>query len=172
MKPNRTVQQIMDHVDVFVPTTGSSLERTVKAGSGIVGSPAEDNIGVRVDFEGNVYNTPQLDGFADRVAHAAGRHVGRDGVPYPTVARAFVQASHLVRVGYFDNNTGEVVPEPAKKSVLERWLGHTVSNADLEAAGYMWEMKRALRRLEEEPATPEREVKKRFVEQQLAKTGR
>lgn len=81
---------------VYVPTTDSSLRRTLLPGSALVGSPNGHRC--LVDFEGNRYGSQNLRTYQQRLLHAAGRHVER----YPTVARAFVQRSELIEIGTYD----------------------------------------------------------------------
>ena len=112
---------------VLVPRPGTQLARRVAPGSGMVGSPAEGRPGyVVVDFEGNIYGCETVRTFADRVFHAAARHVRL----VPTVARAVVPESDVIQVGEFD-----LVQQSLRiddQATLEQWLGvHKVPDDEL-----------------------------------------
>ncbi len=71
---------------------------------------------VEIDYEGNLYDMPPLREYAERVRHAAGRHVIR----YPTTARAVVHPGDLVRVGRYVPRDHALTVED--RAALERWL--------------------------------------------------
>ena len=103
---------------VLVPRPGSPLAERVAPGCGVVGSPAEGHPGhVVVDFEGNVYGFDTIRTYADRVVHAAARHVRL----YPTVARAVVPEHDVIQVGTFDPATRKLRIDD--RAALARWLG-------------------------------------------------
>ena len=124
--------------DVFVPIEGSRAWSTIDRGSGIVGqrvralsyrpgtrTPADDWL-LLLDYEGNRYNAANIKTYADRVKHAA----GRQATLYPTVARAHVEATDVVKIGEFDPDTGVVTVgknAPADENDcwnrLANWLG-------------------------------------------------
>ena len=103
------------NLTVYVPSVDGPLDALIDRGSGIVGSPDASPDHVRIDFEGNRYGAANIITFADKVAHAAGRHETH----YPTVARAFVPREHLIAVGQFDGDRVEVGDSEA----LTDWLG-------------------------------------------------
>src|SRR4051812_19835352 len=60
----------------------AGVVRVVQPASAIVATPAvrrgrrdAGDAGLVIDYEGNVYDTPGLRRYADRVHHAAGRHL-------------------------------------------------------------------------------------------------
>jgi hypothetical protein len=123
---------------VYVPAPDVDL--CLAKGSGIVGVPLlewwrqqgedprdtdrtypEDSESDRVviDFEGAIYGQVNMATWADRLLHAAGRHVQ----VYPTTARQVVHASSLVQVGLWvieDNRV--VVPCDPEGEALRCWL--------------------------------------------------
>lgn len=88
---------------------GEFLAARIIDGSGIVGSNAEAWLAARhgevilaasstaltIDYEGNRYGASNIKTWADRLVHAAGRHVEC----YPTVARAVCQPEAVIHVG-------------------------------------------------------------------------
>jgi hypothetical protein len=136
---------------VYVPREGSTYERTIDRGSGIVGS-LEESGRILIDYEGNRFGSPGLAGFADRVHNAAGRH----GVHYPTVARALVDPSEVIEVGEYDYERGVVeLYGEEERAQLERWLG-TADESELETRGNTrHEMRREVEQLLANPATRE-----------------
>lgn len=87
---------------VYVPADGSLP--TILAGSGIVGSPLDGNGRIRLDYEGNKYRAANIVTFADRVYHAAGRHL----VNYPTVARMVITPERVLPVATFDGDRVQI----------------------------------------------------------------
>jgi len=111
---------------LYVPNLDTWIGRTIKKGSGIVGSFAlltgieggeklSGNRKIRIDYEGGAH----IKTWEDKVFHAAGRHVVR----YPTVARAWVDESSLIEVGTFrcDDDWKNKVYEITNPEALEAW---------------------------------------------------
>lgn len=110
----------MASVFVYVPRHGSELRREIVDASGIVGSPLEDTVGkMLIDYEGALYRQPGLKTYADKVAHAAERHVHR----YATRARKIVDAGELVHIGFWDVERSSVIVLDEGYFRLCEWLG-------------------------------------------------
>jgi hypothetical protein len=126
---------------VYVLHPNSPLRFSIAHHSAIVGTPGEnDPSQVRIDYEGDLYHASNLVTFADRVERAAGRHTTN----YPTVARAWVQADSLVRVGSWDDREGLVHVE--MPDALAAWLDvETVPEQEFRATGVHYEQRRELR---------------------------
>jgi hypothetical protein len=101
---------------------------TLAPASAIVsGDPGEGAERVHVYYEGNIYASPQLTLFADRVDRAAGRLIER----YPTIAQSTVAMRDLILVGTFDAELGIVTLTGSEAtSVLADWLA---LSGDLDA---------------------------------------
>jgi hypothetical protein len=69
-------------------------------------------------FEGNLYGASNLERFADRAWHAAGRMQA----DYPTVAVRALQTSDLLLVGYLNDEVGELTLDPDTTDALCKWL--------------------------------------------------
>ena len=132
----------MNNISIFVPAPGHPLSPFIAPGSAIVGrEPVSGRISVY--YEGNIYNTPGLARFADRVFTAAGRLAER----YPTVARASLPATSLRRIGRWDDERGEVVlDERQADALLAAYLGLGVlDRSELVALGSSrWQIRRDL----------------------------
>lgn len=95
--------QLDPPLTVYVPA--ASALPLILHGSGIVGSPAPEGNGrVRIDFEGDKYDSASIVTFADKVLIAAGRHVEN----YPTVARMHVRPTDLYAVATFDGSRVQI----------------------------------------------------------------
>jgi hypothetical protein len=130
-------------LQVYVPADPDRPVLAIEPGSGIVGGRQFAPEGrLAVDYEGNVYQTPQFARFASRVHHAAGRH----STNYPTVARAWAKAEDLVCIGEFNESSGEVIIYgDEERGLLCRWLGVDELDADeLQAEGARFEMRREI----------------------------
>lgn len=106
----------MTVLNVYVPVSGTVLERMIVRGSGIVGTPHPPGTDrVLIDYEGNLYGSENLKTYEDRLLHAGGRHAVR----YPTVARMAARSEDLLLVGSYDTETRElhVSDQPA----LDAW---------------------------------------------------
>lgn len=104
-------------IHVYVPT--SSCHARIDPGSGVVAAAAGPGR-LLADYEGNRYNAANIVTYADRVHHAA----GRAAVSYPTLARAVLPASALVRVGTWDDKAGRVhLDGDAARAAVRTWLG-------------------------------------------------
>jgi hypothetical protein len=110
---------------VYVPRAGTWPSTTIVRGSGIVGTPLARGR-VEIHYEGNLYKAANIRTFADRVHHAAGRHLA----DYPTAARDVVAAEDLVAVGHWDGE--HVRLEAAHDERVADWLGVAVENLALE----------------------------------------
>ena len=104
---------------VYVPCAGSAALATILSGSGIVSDGERDPSGrLVIDFEGNRYGSTSMTTYADRVDHAAGRHLVR----YPTVARLAVLPANVIEVANYDTETGVVtVHGPEEAVLLAEW---------------------------------------------------
>jgi hypothetical protein len=114
----------MNLLTLYVPATEETFG--IKPGSAIVGTlHVPGNHGperLTVDFEGGVHNPAYFSNFANRVLHAAGRHVQR----YPTVARMSLEAEHLRPVASYDADSWTIVDlydEPALMAWVAQWRG-------------------------------------------------
>jgi len=151
--PQQCYHKGMNNISIFVPAPGHPLSPFIAPGSAIVGrEPVSGRISVY--YEGNIYNTPGLARFADRVFTAAGRLAER----YPTVARASLSATSLRRIGRWDDERGEVVlDEPQADALLAAYLGLGVlDRSELVALGSSrWQIRRDLEaaRTSADPAT-------------------
>lgn len=124
---------------VYVPAN-DHLRTTIRAGSGIVGTPEGSRI--TLDYEGAIYGQTSLARFADRVAQAAGRHVTH----YPTVARLAARPGDVRRIGDWDCLEGEVRLTGDGAAYLAAWLGVPIVAPDeLLAGGARYEKRRAIR---------------------------
>lgn len=113
---------------VYVPARDRL--RTINPRSGIVGTPAATRYAasstdqVVIDFQGEGPSV-NIRTWADRVHHAAGRHVwgldpGRPfGGGYPTIARTAVPPDELVRVGTYDGHTLDITDRAALAEYLD-----------------------------------------------------
>lgn len=89
----------------------------IARGSGIVGSPATGAPSMVVDYEGNLYGSSNMSSWAERVYHAASRHV----TAYPTVARSHVDPSWLQRIGTYEIATDRIRLDD--RDALLAWVG-------------------------------------------------
>lgn len=118
----------MTQVTVYVPAAGYEKQLGIKAKAAVVGTPTTNPdapgpivasiLGkglVTIDYEGGLYDN--MTSYADKLLHAAGRHVER----YPTVARQFVPEDLVLAVGTYDTETRELVVDDSEK--LGSWLG-------------------------------------------------
>jgi len=83
--------------DVVVPRAGSNLHNTLLKGSAIIVARESGDDHLLVYFEGNKYNACNIKTFEDKCLHAAGRLIEH----YPTVARTYVKASEVIKVGRY-----------------------------------------------------------------------
>lgn len=122
----------MNPLAIYVPNPEHPplAGRPITAKSGIVGTegPAYfmvlgevpddlDDRALQIDFEGNLYGASNIKTWADRVYHAADRHLSR----YPTIARATVPIRSMIQVGTIEGRAITVT----KPEALARWLGVT-----------------------------------------------
>lgn len=108
---------IDEMLKVYVPTLTAPIRKTIVPGSAIVsrGTPDKDGY-LLVYFEGNIYNSPAMRRFSQRVLHAAGRLVTR----YPTIALANIKRDDMMPIGLY-----WTVPPRLKIEdylTLEEWL--------------------------------------------------
>jgi hypothetical protein len=113
---------------VYVPKLAALS--TIQPGAGIIGSQAVDHPGkLLIDYEDSRPDTQHLR-FADRVLHAADRHL----TGYPTASRLFADPDDLLVVGTFDRYTGMV--QASNSEALEAWLAEahngTIPDLDTE----------------------------------------
>lgn len=114
----------MGIVSVYVPC--SQRTSYIRQGSGIVGEiwPNDpgptDELRVHIYYEGNIHGSSNIQTWADRVMHAAGRM----WASYPTIAQAVVPRGELYYVGDFDWETNQVrlFEDWPVRSALSRWL--------------------------------------------------
>jgi hypothetical protein len=81
---NPIPEQISKRLLILVPKPDARVT-PIKGSAIITSNPDKIDELVRVDFEGNIYNSEYYKTFWLRLFHAAGRHTER----YPTVAREF-----------------------------------------------------------------------------------
>jgi hypothetical protein len=121
------VGDVVTCVNVYVPKVGTSADKMLLPGSGIVGieGPSEDRRvaegRVLVYFEGNKFGSSSFRTYADRVFHAADRMLWNNGRGYPTVALAEYDADDLLWVGTFTHPDGRL--EIADSEKVAAWLG-------------------------------------------------
>lgn len=102
-------------LNVYVPKLAALL--AIQPGAGIVGTPHADQPGkLQIDYEDNRAAAVNIRTYADRLAHAADRHLSG----YPTSNRLLVDADDLLQVGTFDTHTGVI--HPSNSEALEAWL--------------------------------------------------
>jgi hypothetical protein len=81
---------------IYVPAPESAYRRSIKAGSGIVGTFVNElDARIKIDYEGAIHQQGMT--WEEKIFHAAGRHVAN----YPTVARAWVEPAEMIEVGTF-----------------------------------------------------------------------
>ncbi len=103
------------HLDVYVPKLAALP--AIQLGAGIIGSPRADYPGkLLIDYEDNRVEAIDIRTYADRVRHAADRHLAGS----PTSKRLLVDADDLLPVGTFDTRSGVV--EVSDSQALESWL--------------------------------------------------
>jgi len=103
------------HLDVYVPKLATLPE--IRPGAGIIGSPrVDDPDKLLIDYEDNQAGASNIQTYADRVVHAADRHL----TGYPTAKRMLADADDLLLVGTFDTHSGVV--DVSDSQVLESWL--------------------------------------------------
>lgn len=100
-------------LDVYVPEGAASII----PGSGVVGSRDIGRTFIVIDFEGNKFGSENMRSWAEKVFHAAGRHV----CCYPTVARMTVSPSMVRKIGTYDVATDRIHLEDAE--ALKAWIG-------------------------------------------------
>lgn len=129
----------MEH-RVYVPAPDHPAVADIAPGSGVVGRA--QGAMVLADFEGNLHGADNIRTLADRLHHAAGRAATR----YPTVARRLVPAEALLAVGWYDEQSGRLVPDDAEAEAhLAGWLGRQALDPDeLETTGAFHEHRRAV----------------------------
>jgi hypothetical protein len=102
-------------LNVYVPKLAALP--AIQPGTGIIGSPRLDHPGrLLIDYEDNQAEAINIRTYADRVMHAADRHL----TGYPTSKRMLVDAGDLLPVGIFDTSSGLV--EVSDSEALESWL--------------------------------------------------
>jgi hypothetical protein len=149
---------------VYVPREPSRVLTDVPFGAAIVGFPTEaDPTLIRVFYEANLYDSPDLLRFADRVKHAAGHcrfarldleewrfeHADRPPpsaeygyVAYPTSAQTVVPAADLIEVATYDDVLGVVrAHSPEAAEHLADWIAGEAP-AELLATGRAFEARR------------------------------
>lgn len=117
---------------VYIPKADAELPVRIARGSGIVGTPVANNPAMLcIDYEGDLYDASNIQTYADRVFHAAGRHAAQ----YPTGSRAWVPAHTLTEVGDWNGQT--IVVNFDTTPALAAWLGTpTISANDLYRSDY------------------------------------
>ena len=102
-------------LNVYVPKPDRLPQ--IQPGAGIIGTDRHDNpMRILVDYEDNRSAAVNIRTYADRLAHAADRHL----TGYPTSNRLLADPDDLLLVGTFDPNTGVV--QPSNSEALEAWL--------------------------------------------------
>ena len=113
---------------VYVPKLAALP--AIQPGAGIIGSQATDHPGkLLLDYD-DTYPDVQQRRYADRILHAAQRHLTGD----PTGCRLLVDPDDLLVVGSFDPATGTV--QVSNSEALEAWLAEashgTIPDLDAE----------------------------------------
>lgn len=108
-------------LNIYIPQDPRKPPLGIVPASAIVGAAADASGLVRVDFEGNIYETENLQDYESRIRQAAGRYAIR----YPTVARGSVPEAELRCVGEVDTTDWRVYlsEDAAIKSAVAEWLG-------------------------------------------------
>jgi len=101
-------------LNVYVPKLAALP--AIQPGAGIVGTPSDHPDRVQIDYEDNRFGAVNIRTYADRLAHAADRHLSG----YPTSTRLLVDADDLLHVGTFDTHIAVV--HPSNSEALEAWL--------------------------------------------------
>jgi hypothetical protein len=107
---------------VYVPSPTSPLRKTIRAGSGIVGTTQADGR-ILIDYEGNLYGAVGLEVYEERVFHAYDRHTWH-GVGYPTVARQLVDRDEVIKVGTYNHEAKAV--EISRRDLVDEWCNEAV----------------------------------------------
>jgi len=107
---------------VYIPVDGHYTP--IAETSGVVGTTTRDadrnpTGSVLVDYEANLYGAANIITWADRVAHAASRHVHR----YPTSARSLLPEDAVLAIGSYDVDRQEVTLDPGVEGRLANWIG-------------------------------------------------
>jgi hypothetical protein len=113
---------------VYVPKLAALP--AIQPGAGIIGSQATDHPGkLLLDYEDTHPDVPDCR-YADRVLHAAQRHLASD----PNGCRLLADPDDLLVVGCFDPATGTV--EVSNSEALEAWIAEashgTIPDLDAE----------------------------------------
>lgn len=141
--------------EVVVPVEGSPLSSVIAPKSGCVVRRGAK--GTLVDYEGNLPGAMNIRTFADRVAHAA----GRAATSYPTIARSLAQPEHLVLVGWFDSERGQIWVED--EAALAAWLGlKSVPEEELLTTDGRSQLRRDLERLDRHMPQQARQIRRRL----------
>lgn len=117
-----------ERLAVYVPDPDAPAEVALQThaiieGSGIVGTPTvpdDPESPILLDYEGGLYEQEQFKVYANRVAHAHGRHV----TEYPTVARRLVRCDAVKQIGWFYPRHGVDVEDAAGLMAIAKWLGY------------------------------------------------
>jgi hypothetical protein len=107
---------------VYIPKLAALA--TIQPGAGIVGGQRVAYPGkLLIDYEDNRAGADNIRTYADRLAHAADRHL----TGYPTSNRLLADPDDLLQVGTFDTHTGMV--EVSNSEALEAWLAEAHAGA-------------------------------------------
>lgn len=104
------------YLEVFVPSTGSTLHAFVKPGAGMVGLPEGGK--VRIHFEANEHGLRWLDRYANRVFKAVEKLAEKSDQESRLVEKA-----EIVRVGEWNDDRNEVDLYKPNSKELAAWLG-------------------------------------------------
>ena len=130
----------MNDISIFIPAPGKPLPAFIAPRSAIVGlEPQGDRIAVY--YEGNIYETPAMARFADRVYAAAGRLEAH----YTTVARALLSVGDLAHIGYWNDEDGLVLldgHEAARALAAYLETGHLNPEDLVGTSSSRWQIKR------------------------------
>ncbi len=100
---------------VYVPKLAALA--TIQPGAAITGSPRAEAPGkLLVDYQDDAADAERSRSYADRVLHAADRHL----TGHPTASRLLVDADDLLQVGTFDTDSGVI--EVSDRQALQSWL--------------------------------------------------
>lgn len=134
-----TMKQATETV-VYLLKPETAQRYNIAAGSGIVGEASEADR-ITVWYEGNVYRSEALCGFAEKVRCA----YDRMATNYPTIARMSIPADHLIEVGWYNPVLGTVAIDPAHQDAVAAWCDKPWAELaeEMTASGLTHELARA-----------------------------
>ena len=107
-----------DEITLYIPNKDTYLAKHLKKGSALVASGTDLDT-ITIYYEGNVYNSADMELYEDKVLHAAGRLLQK----YPTVAKSKVSLSDVLCIGVWHVELKTMVIVKEALGLLEKWTG-------------------------------------------------